>query len=252
MRAIVVIPTYNERENIVDLVDHVQRLPGPPATLIVDDNSPDGTGDLADTLAQENTDVYVLHRPRKLGLGTAHIAGFRYALAASYDYILTMDADFSHHPQYIPALIAACREYDVVIGSRWVPGGGMRHCRFRRRLLSRTANFVARAALGLHARDCTAGFRCYRRPVLEAIDLDAIFSDGYSFLMEMLYHIQNQGFRIGEVPIIYEDRWQGRSKISQQEILKAMQTVARLGWNQRVVGDVLSRLGARERLPWNT
>lgn len=234
MRAVVVIPTYNERENIVDLVDHVRHLPEPPATLIVDDNSPDGTGDLADALARERPNVYVLHRPRKLGLGTAHIAGFRYALAENYDYVLTMDADFSHHPRHIPGLIEACRECDVVIGSRYVKGGGTHHCRLRRRMLSRTANFVARVALGLHARDCTAGFRCYRRQVLEAIDLDAIFSDGYSFLIEMLYHIQNQDLRIGEVPIIYEDRWQGRSKISRQEIFKAMRTVVRLGWNQRM------------------
>ncbi|MFQ5593271.1 MAG: polyprenol monophosphomannose synthase [Anaerolineae bacterium] len=234
MRAVVVIPTYNERENIVDLVDQIQQLPEPPATLIVDDNSPDGTGDLADSLARERSNVYVLHRPRKLGLGTAHIAGFRYALAENYDFVLTMDADFSHHPKYIPGLIEACRQCDVAIGSRYVRGGGTRHCRLRRRMLSWIANLVARFTLGLQARDCTAGFRCYHRQVLESIKLDAVFSDGYSFLIEMLFRIQTRGFQIGEVPIIYEDRWQGRSKISRQEILKAVYTVLRLGWNQRL------------------
>lgn len=251
MRAVVVIPTYNERENIVDLVDHVRHLPEPPATLIVDDNSPDGTGDLADALARERPNVHVLHRPRKLGLGTAHIAGFRYALAENYDYVLTMDADFSHHPRYIPNLIAACSECDVVIGSRYVRGGGTRHCRLRRRVLSRTANLIARVILGLRARDCTAGFRCYQRRVLETIELDTIFSDGYSFLIEMLYRIQRRGFTIGETPIIYEDRWQGRSKISRQEIYKAMYTVLRLGWGQRLGWPLSFSKTSRERLPWN-
>lgn len=234
MRAAVIIPTYNERENIEELVNEIQRLPEPPAIFIVDDHSPDGTGELADALAWERVDIYVRHRPTKMGLGTAHIAGFKDALMGSYQYILTMDADFSHHPRHIPHLIDACREHDVVIGSRYVKGGGTRYCRLRRRMLSRTANLVARVVLGLEAHDCTAGFRCYRRRVIESIDLDSIFSDGYSFLIETLYRIQNQGFRIGEIPIIYEDRWQGRSKISRQEIVKAMYTVLRLGWSQRV------------------
>ncbi len=251
MRAAVIIPTYNERENIAELVDHIQRLPEPPAIFIVDDHSPDGTGELADVLARERPNVHVRHRPGKLGLGTAHVAGFQDALVAGYEYILTMDADFSHHPRYIPDLIEACHEYDVVIGSRYVKGGGTRYCRLRRRMLSRTANLVARTALGLQARDCTAGFRCYRRRVLETIDLAAIFSDGYSFLIEMLYRIQSQGFRIGEVPIIYEDRWQGRSKISRQEIFKAVYTVLRLSWGQQVGGDKLLSRAWRERLPWN-
>lgn len=251
MRAAVIIPTYNERENIGQLVDEIQRLPGPPAIFIVDDHSPDGTGELADLLARERRGISVRHRPAKLGLGTAHIAGFRDALVGNYPYILTMDADFSHHPRYIPDLIAACQEYDVVIGSRYVKRGGTRDCRLRRRMLSRTANLVARIVLGLHAHDCTAGFRCYRRRVLEAVDLDVIFSDGYSFLIEMLYHVQNQGFQIGEAPIIYEDRWQGRSKISRQEIFKAVYTVFRLGWSQRIARPMPFSRDSREQPPWN-
>lgn len=252
MSAAVIIPTYNERENLGELVDQIQSLPDSLAVFIVDDHSPDGTGELADVLVRERHGIYVRHRPAKLGLGTAHIAGFKDALAGKYRYILTMDADFSHHPHYIPDLLEACQEYDVVIGSRYVEGGGTRYCRLRRRIFSRSANLVARVALGLHARDCTAGFRCYRRQVLEAIDLDAIFSDGYSFLIEMLYHAQNLGFRIGEVPIIYEDRWQGRSKISRQEVVKAVYTVFRLGWSRRIGRPMPFSRDGRERLPWNT
>lgn len=252
MRAAVIIPTYNERENIEGLVGEIQRLPAPPAIFIVDDASPDGTGEVADALARANCNIHVRHRPAKLGLGTAHMAGFRDALMGGYQYILTMDADFSHHPRYIPDLLEASREYDVVIGSRYVKSGGTRDCRLRRRMLSRTANLVARVTLGLHAHDCTAGFRCYQRQVLEAIDLDAIFSDGYSFLIEMLYHAQNRGFRISEVPIIYEDRWQGRSKISRQEIFKAVDTVLRLGWSRRVGRPVPFSKDGREQAPWNT
>lgn len=251
MRAAVIIPTYNERENIVELVDQIQGLPEPPAIFIVDDHSPDGTGELADALARERPNLHIRHRPTKLGLGTAHIVGCRDALAAGYQRVLTMDADFSHHPLYIPELIQASHEYDVVIGSRYVTGGGTHRCRLRRRGFSRMANWVARVALGLEAHDCTAGFRCYRREVLATIDLDTILSDGYSFLIEMLYRVQNHGFRIGEIPIIYEDRWQGRSKISRQEIFKAAYTVLRLGWSRRIGGPMPFSRVWRERLPWN-
>jgi glycosyltransferase involved in cell wall biosynthesis len=232
MRAAVIIPTYNERENIALLVGEVQRLATPPAIFIVDDNSPDGTGAVADELAREGSDIFVQHRSGKLGLGTAHIAGIRHALMGGYSFIMTMDADFSHHPRYIPALLEACQVYDVVVGSRYVKHGDTRDCRLRRRVLSQTANWVVRHGLGLRARDCTAGFRCYQRRVLETINLDAIFSDGYSFLIEMLYRAQNHGFQIGEIPIIFENRWQGRSKISRDEIFKAMGTIVRLGGEQ--------------------
>jgi glycosyltransferase involved in cell wall biosynthesis len=177
----------------------------------------------------------VIHRPGKLGLGTAHIAGIRAALDAGVDYIVTMDADFSHHPRYIPGVLAALADHDLVIGSRYVPGGGTRYCTLPRKALSRGANLFARTVLSLAAGDATAGFRGYRRAVLESIALDEIVSNGYSFLIEMLYRCQRQGWTIGEVPIIFENRQRGASKISRTEILRAMQTVVRLGW-ERLLG----------------
>ncbi len=229
MKATVIVPTYNERDNIRQLVDLILAQPTPVDVLIVDDNSPDGTGELADQLAaQRDGRVAVIHRPGKLGLGTAYIAGFKQALAAGAERIITMDADFSHHPRYIPDLLGRSVRADLVIGSRYVPGGGTRFCSLKRRLLSRGANLFARLMLGLQAHDCTAGFRCYRREVLQSIDLDAIFSDGYSFLIEMIYKVQRKGWRVAEVPIIFEDRRHGLSKISRVEIVKALYTVLRL------------------------
>jgi dolichol-phosphate mannosyltransferase len=231
-RHMIVIPTYNERENIDPLVQGILNLGLDSQVTIVDDNSPDGTGRLADELAVRHTGVHVIHRPAKLGLGTAHIAGMKAALTAGAAHIVTMDADFSHHPRYIPDLLAALEQYDLVIGSRYMPGGGTRYCTLPRKALSRGANLFARVVLNLHAGDATAGFRGYRRAVLESIDLDAIQSNGYSFLIEMLYRCQQRGWRIGEVPIVFENRQQGASKISRTEILKAMQTVVRLGWER--------------------
>ncbi len=235
METAVIIPTYNESDNIVALVEEILALRAVAHIIIVDDNSPDGTGQIADELARQHQEVHVIHRPDKLGLGTAYIAGFKFALGLPTDCVLTMDADFSHHPRYIPALIAHTRLYDLSIGSRYVDGGGTVNCNLWRRFLSRMGNTVARLTLGLKAGDCTAGFRCYRRQVLEAIDLDSIFSSGYSFLVEMLYKCQQLGYRIGEVPIIFENRQQGASKISRSEIWKAAYTVLRLGW-ERLMG----------------
>lgn len=225
----VIVPTYNERENIHLLVEQLLALPIEVHVIVVDDNSPDGTGVIADELATSNSHVLVIHRPGKLGLGTAYIAGFRLALSMGAECILTMDADFSHHPRYVPDLVAGSHEADLVIGSRYARGGGTRHCTLPRKMLSWGANAFARTVLWLQAMDCTAGFRCYRREVLESIDLDSIFSDGYSFLIEMLYRVQRQGWRVTEVPIIFENRRRGASKISRQEILKAFYTVVRLG-----------------------
>jgi dolichol-phosphate mannosyltransferase len=225
LKATVVVPTYSERENLPALVAAIRALPTPIGIIVVDDNSPDGTGLLADELANCDNDVQVIHRRGKLGLGTAYTAGFRLALAAGTDLILTMDGDFSHDPSYLPALLEASRRYDLVIGSRYVPGGGVRHWGPQRRLLSWGANTLAHLVLGLHARDCTAGFRCYRRAVLEAIDLDAVRANGYSYLIEMLFNCQQLGFNIGETPIIFTDRRLGQSKISQNEILRAGLTV---------------------------
>ncbi len=225
----VIIPTYNEKENIADLVGQIIALPVDVGVVIVDDNSPDGTGEIADGLAAEYAGrVHVVHRPGKLGLGTAYIAGFQKGFTLNTKRLLTMDADFSHHPRYIPAMIEASARYDVVIGSRYVRGGGVKDCTWPRILLSRGANLFAHLMLNLHARDATAGFRCYRRKVLETIPLDAIFSSGYSFLIEMLFLTQQAGFTVGEVPIIFENRQRGASKISRKEILKAQYTVFRL------------------------
>ena len=229
MQTAVIIPTYNERENIVDLVTQILALPIEAYVIVVDDNSPDGTGQLIDHLRKENGSIHVIHRPKKLGLGTAHIAGIKAALTQGAEYILTMDADFSHHPRYIPDLIALAQTRHIVIGSRYVPGGGVENWGLHRRILSGWANRVARLGLGLKIHDCTAGFRCYRRDVLLNLDLDSIFSNGYSFLLEMAFKCSKLNCTFGETPIVFVNRTQGSSKISQTEIFKAMWTVFRLG-----------------------
>ncbi len=224
----VIIPTYNEKENIADLVEQILALEIGARVIVVDDNSPDGTGQIADDLARHDNRVRVIHRAGKLGLGTAYIAGFKQALAEGADRLITMDADFSHDPSYIPALVALASNFHITIGSRYVPQGGVKNWELRRRFLSWAANAFARTMLGLKANDCTAGFRCYHREVLLNIDLDKIFSNGYSFLVEMLFKTQRLGFTVGEIPIIFANRERGTSKISQQEIYKAMYTVGRL------------------------
>lgn len=226
----VVVPTYNERENIESLVIQVLALPIDASVIIVDDNSPDGTGVIADRLAEEHPGrLEVVHRSGKLGLGTAHVAGFEQALSKDVELICTMDADFSHNPACIPQIVEKIYQgYDLVIGSRYVKGGGTNGCTTSRKLLSWGANFFARATLGLSAHDATAGFRCYRRGILEEVDIDAIKADGYSFLIEMLYRVQRMGWQVGETPILFENRRQGVSKISRDEILKAVWTVVRL------------------------
>lgn len=224
----VIIPTYNEKDNIAILVEQILSLDLKPRVIIVDDNSPDGTGQIATNLAQQYLSVSVIHRQGKLGLGTAYIAGFKQALRDGAERLITMDADFSHNPTYIPALVKLANQFHITIGSRYVPQGGVLNWSWQRRFLSWGANLFARMTLGLKAHDCTAGFRCYRRDVLLTIDLDQIFSDGYSFLVEMIFKCQRQGYTVGEIPIIFANRVRGQSKISQREIYKAMLTVARL------------------------
>jgi dolichol-phosphate mannosyltransferase len=226
----VIVPTYNEADNLNDLLTQLLDLPLPLGVIVVDDNSPDGTGELARTWQAKYPErVHAICRPAKLGLGTAYIAGFKKGLKElSSSRIMTMDADFSHNPRYIPDMLALSQSKHVVIGSRYVPGGGSKNCTRKRVLLSRIANLVARTALGLQARDATAGFRLYRREVLESIPLDEVFSDGYSFLVEMLFLCQRRGWQVGEVPIIFEDRRKGQTKISRNEIIKAQYTVLRL------------------------
>ncbi len=238
-KVIVIVPTYNERENLPQLVDEIRSLPGDIHVLIVDDNSPDGTGAIADTFAAADDGVFVLHREAKLGLGTAYRAGFRRALANGYHFICTMDADFSHNPASIPTMLdKACgidplnpddkTLYDIVIGSRYVAGGSMVGWPWTRKLISFGANWLVHALLNTAVHDCTAGFRCYRHRVLETINLDAIFSSGYSFLVEMAFYCEQAGFRMGEVPITFVNRTQGNSKISKWEIFRAMYTLIRL------------------------
>jgi len=226
----VIVPTYNEADNLDDLITQLLALPVNLGVLVVDDNSPDGTGDLADAWTEKEPErVHVIHRPGKLGLGTAYIAGFNKALdELNAKRIMTMDADFSHNPRYIPSMVEMSRSKHVVIGSRYVPGGGQADCTWKRVMLSKIANLVAKTLLGLQAKDTTAGFRLYRREVLESIPLDQIFSSGYSFLVEMLFMCQRRGWQIGEVPIVFEDRRAGTTKISKSEVFKAQYTVFRL------------------------
>lgn len=230
----VIIPTYNEKDNITALVEKILALDDNIRVIIVDDNSPDGTGRIAEEIRENTPRIDVIHRSGKLGLGTAYIAGFKKALAEGADRIITMDADFSHDPAYIPDLIALADQFDVTIGSRYVPGGGTRNWGWKRRFISWGANTFARIMLGLHANDCTAGFRCYRREVLLDIDLERFISDGYSFLIEMLFKCQQRGHSVGEVPIVFVNRALGYSKISQREIYKAMYTVMRLALRRLV------------------
>jgi glycosyltransferase involved in cell wall biosynthesis len=230
VKTYVIIPTYNERQNLERLIQRLLNQPADLRVIVVDDNSPDGTGKIADRLADTHPNrVLVRHRQGKLGLGTAYIAGFHKAIETEADLIVTMDADFSHPPERIPAMIEKAQSgYDVVIGSRYVPGGATVECTLPRKILSWGANAFARTLLGLQAHDATAGFRCYHRKVLTSISLDDIFSDGYSFLIEMLYKVQRQGWQVGEVPIVFHNRQQGVSKISRAEIYKALYTVVRL------------------------
>lgn len=230
--ALMIVPTYNEAENIEALVQQLRALPGNVHVLIVDDNSPDGTGDIVDKLASHDAGVQVLHRPGKLGLGSAYKAGFKAGLRQGYTFLCTMDADFSHDPTLLPLLLTkASQGYDLVIGSRYIAGGQIVGSTAVRQLISSSANWLAHTILGVTARDCTAGFRCYRNQVLETINLDAIFSSGYSFLIEMAFYCQQAGFRIGEVPITFVNRRKGVSKISKNEIYKAFYTLIRLRTN---------------------
>ena len=228
----VIIPTYNESGNIERLVNEIISLPMEMHVIVVDDSSPDGTGMLVEEISRREPRVSCLHRPGKLGLGTAHIAGMLRSLEMNCDPILTMDADFSHQPVYIPALLSALDKFDVVIGSRYISGGRMEGRSMALRVVSRGANLFARTVLGLKATDCTAGFRAYRAVVLKSIDLNRVFSNGYSFLIEMLFLCQTHGWSVGEVPIIYQDRLAGVSKISRPEVYKAMYTVLRLTWRR--------------------
>jgi dolichol-phosphate mannosyltransferase len=221
------VPTYNESENLASIVAAIYAALPETALLIIDDGSPDGTGELADGLRARYPTLDVMHRQGKLGLGTAYVAGFRYALAHDYECVFEMDADFSHDPRYLPDLLAAAANADLVIGSRYVPGGETPDWGFSRRLISGFGNVFARTILRLPVRDCTAGFKCYRRNVLEAFDLDAIRLEGYAFQIETVYQAYRKDFRIVEVPIVFPDRKIGTSKMSKDIVAEAFTYVVR-------------------------
>ena len=229
-----VLPTYNEVENIEAFVGAVRaKLPPSARVLIVDDNSPDGTGRVADRLAAGDPGLSVLHRPRKEGLGPAYIAGFRRALGEGAGLVLEMDSDFSHDPSYLPALLEASERADLVIGSRYVPGGGVGDWTPLRRAISRSGSIYARLVLGLSVRDLTAGFKCFRREVLEAIDLAAVSSRGYAFQVELTYRAIQLGFDVVEVPIVFRERREGSSKMGHSIVAEAVWRVPLLRFGRR-------------------
>ena len=213
-RKVIVVPTYNEAENIVPLIDEILSIVPDVNILVVDDSSPDGTGDLVAGITAKDKRVSLLTRNAKEGLGRAYIAGFKRALSLGYQVILQMDSDFSHQPRHLPAFFDAIREYDVVLGSRYMKGGETDGWPLRRRLLSKGGNLYARLILGLPYSDLTGGFKCFRAEVLRAIDLDSVTAQGYGFQMEMTYRVHKLGFRIHEIPIVFPDRLRGESKLS--------------------------------------
>ncbi|HEX6599851.1 MAG TPA: polyprenol monophosphomannose synthase [Gemmatimonadaceae bacterium] len=230
-RALVIVPTYNERENIRRLVDSVLSQDARIDMLIVDDGSPDGTGAIVEEIGASNARVHLLSRPKKMGLGTAYVAGFRWALARDYAYVLEMDADFSHDPAHLPQFLAAIENTDLVLGSRYQEGRvTVVNWPINRLILSYLANMYARAITGLHVWDATGGFKCFRRSVLEAIDLDHVRSNGYAFQIEMTFRAVRKHFRITEIPIVFVDRTEGTSKMSPHIVREAVWMVWRLRW----------------------
>lgn len=232
MSTLIVLPTYNEKPNLEPLLEAIHAQVPEVEVLVIDDNSPDGTGALADHLAAQHPWVHVVHRSGKLGLGTAYIRGFQWALERDYALIMEMDADFSHDPAHLPAILAAAQNADVVLGSRYVDGGGTENWGLWRRLLSKGGGLYARSILDVPYHDLTGGFKCFHRRVLEALPLDAIHSEGYSFQIELTWRAHLKGFRIVEVPIIFRERREGQSKISRRIVLEAMGVVWRLKWEQ--------------------
>ena len=231
-RALVCLPTYDERDNLVPILEAI--LANLPAAdvLVIDDNSPDGTGRLADEFAAREPRVKVLHRAGKQGLGKAYLAGFAWALERDYGYVIEMDADFSHDPKRLPALLAAAHEADLALGSRYVPGGGTVGWGLVRRIISQGGSLYARLILGLSVRDLTGGFKCFRRAVLEGIDLPSVECTGYAFQIELTYRAIRRGFRVREVPIVFEDRRVGQSKMSSRIVVEALRKV----WSIRFSG----------------
>jgi dolichol-phosphate mannosyltransferase len=231
-RALVIVPTYNERENVRRLIESVLAQDERIDMLIVDDGSPDGTGSIVAEIGASNPRVHLLSRPKKMGLGTAYVAGFRWALARDYTYVLEMDADFSHDPAHLPQFLAAIENTDLVLGSRYQEGRvTVVNWPINRLILSYMANVYARAITGLHVWDATGGFKCFRRSVLESIDLDHVRSNGYAFQIEMTFRAVRKHFRIAEIPIVFVDRTEGTSKMSPHIVREAVWMVWRLRWS---------------------
>jgi dolichol-phosphate mannosyltransferase len=232
VRLTICLPTYNERDNLRPMVEALAQVAEArdldATVLVVDDNSPDGTGELADQLAEESSFVRVLHRPRKEGLGPAYLAAFGVALESGAELVLTMDCDFSHDPADVPRLVQAAKQSDLVIGSRYVHGGGVRNWGLVRRFVSRGGCLYAQVLLGAGVRDLTGGFKCYRRQVLERIGLERISSRGYAFQIETTYRALRAGFRVVEIPIVFTDRQAGRSKMSRGIVFEAIARVPTL------------------------
>lgn len=228
MKPLVVIPTYNERDNLPRIVPEVLAQDSRIEVLVVDDNSPDGTGGLADQMAAAEPRIHVLHRPGKQGLGKAYLDGFRWALARDFDRVIEMDADFSHSPKHLPELMHASEQADLILGSRYISGVNVINWPMSRLLLSYYANVYARVVTGMRVRDLTGGFKCFRRSVLEAINLDAIHSNGYAFQIEMTFRAHRRGFTIKEIPIVFMDREHGHSKMSKAIVREAIWMVPKL------------------------
>lgn len=221
-QALIIIPTYNERENIVLLIPEIRKAVPGIHILVVDDNSPDGTSNVVKELGRSLNDIYVLDRSRKEGLGRAYISGFKWALERNYEYIFEMDADFSHNPTYIPQFLEAINDADLVIGSRYISGVNVVNWPMSRLLLSYFGNLGARVVAGVPVKDCTGGYKCFRRSVLQTLNLDKIGSSGYSFQVEMNYYVWKKGFRIVEIPIVFTDRQFGESKMSTKIVKEAL------------------------------
>ncbi len=231
-RLLVTIATYNEIENLPELTEQIFAQIPTADILVIDDNSPDGTGKWCDEYATRDPRLSCLHRAGKLGLGTATVAGMKHAIEHGYDLLINMDADFSHHPRYLPAMLEASQKADVVIGSRYVPGGGVKDWPFKRRLMSKAVNFYARWLLGLSPKDCSGAFRCVKISRLAQVDLNNIRSRGYSFQEEILWLLKRAGATFTEVPILFEDRLRGVTKINSKEAWAALGIIFRLGIKQ--------------------
>ncbi|MFO0841095.1 MAG: polyprenol monophosphomannose synthase [Gemmataceae bacterium] len=227
---LVALATYNERDNLESLVREIHTVAPAAHVLITDDNSPDGTGLVADALAAADPRLHVVHRPGKMGLGTAHLGAVEYAIHRGFELLVTMDADSSHRPHYLPALLDGMADKDVMIGSRYVPGGGVENWPLSRLWMSRLTNLLMRLILPMPARDTSGGFRCYRVELLRRVDLDGFLSKGYSFQQEMLQRCVLAGARVGETPIVFVDRRAGSSKAGVGEIVRSLTTLVRLSW----------------------